>query len=100
MADLSDIMIISKSDLRDLMRTEFLAAVEERATQMIERKENEATLITTKEVIEMTGYSRRRINVKIDEGVLKPVGKENRSLVFNKQEVLDAIRSGKLKKAS
>ena len=48
----------------------------------------------------MTGYSRRRINVKIDEGVLKPVGKENRSLVVNKQEVLDAIRSGKLKKAS
>ena len=100
MAELSDIMIVSKADLRDLMRTEFLAAVEERAAQMIEQKENENTLITTKEVIEMTGYSRRHISVKIDEGILKPVGTENRSLVFNKQEVLNAIRSGKLKKAN
>lgn len=100
MAELSDIMIVSKADLRDLMRTEFLAAVEERAAQMIEQKENETTLITTREVIQMTGYSRRHLSVKIDDGILKPVGKENRSLLFNKQDVVEAIKTGKLKKAN
>lgn len=99
MAELSDIMIVSKSDLRDLMRTEFLAAVEERAAAMLEQRKNETTLITTQEVMALTGYSRRHIGVKISEGVLRVVGRENRTLLFNKQEVLDAIRVGKLRKA-
>ena len=92
------ILIVSRSDLRDLMRTEFLAAVEERAAQMIEHKTNENTLINTREVMEMTGYKRRTINDKIREKALKPVSKENRCLMFNKQDVLDAIAVGKLKK--
>jgi len=98
MAELSDIMIVSKQDLLDAFRIEASNLKEEWLKESRQQSENLDTMVTAEEVCQMTGYNRRTLTTKIEKGVLIVRSRQNRLLLFNKQEVIDAIKAGKLKK--